>query len=255
MAASLAVLTAALTGWLCWPARSDLVRRQAAQSSGTVGGGSERDGTRRRPTSIGSIVEDDRLRTLVCLVACAVAGAAMWGSVGVVGGAVAGAVVSRTIGRLEPPGQARERQQTARDLPLFVDLVAACCGAGLPVESVIPQVARAVGGPIGSRFEAIRSRLELGAAPIEEWRRLGTDPQLHRVGDALSRAHRSGAPLVAVLTRLAQDVRRERRASALANARSVGVRVAAPLAACFLPAFMAVGVVPTIVGGFQHLGL
>jgi hypothetical protein len=45
-------------------------------------------------------------------------------------------------------------------------------------------------------------------------------------------------------------VRRRRRARADAIARGVGVRAAAPLGACFLPAFLLIGVVPTIVGAF-----
>jgi hypothetical protein len=39
------------------------------------------------------------------------------------------------------------------------------------------------------------------------------------------------------------------------RARTVGVRAAGPLGLCFLPAFMLVGIVPTVVGGFAHLVL
>ena len=101
----------------------------------------------------------------------------------------------------------------------------------------------------------MQARCASGSTPIEEWQRLSSDPPLRRLGAAMVRAHRSGAPVASTLDRLAADVRRDRRTHAQAAARSVGVKVAAPLAACFLPAFMLIGVVPTIVGGFTHLGL
>jgi pilus assembly protein TadC len=143
----------------------------------------------------------------------------------------------------------------ARDLPLAVDLMAACSQAGLPIQAILPHVARAVGGPLQSRLDVVSARWELGASLVEEWERLANDPQLRGLGHAMMRAHRSGSPVAEALNRLAVDARRERRTRLQSTARSVGVKAAAPLAACFLPAFMAIGVVPTVVGGFTHLGL
>ncbi len=67
------------------------------------------------------------------------------------------------------------------------------------------------------------------------------------------RALESGAPLADGLTRLAADRRRERNTQVQRRARTVGVKAAGPLAACFLPAFMLIGVVPTIAGAFSRL--
>ncbi len=69
----------------------------------------------------------------------------------------------------------------------------------------------------------------------------------------MERSTESGAPLADGLTRLAEDCRRERRTETQLRARKVGVKAAGPLAACFLPAFMLVGVVPTVAGSFQRL--
>ena len=60
------------------------------------------------------------------------------------------------------------------------------------------------------------------------------------------RSAQSGAPLSTVLARIAQDMRRDRHAAVEVAARSAGVRAVAPLAACFLPAFLLVGVVPVV---------
>jgi Flp pilus assembly protein TadB len=202
-----------------------------------------------------ALVENARGRSLVCVVGCALVGSVAAGPVGAVVGGVGGALLARALGRLETPSAARERLRIQRDLPVAVDLLSACAVAGLPVMAALPTVARALGGPIAHRFDTLHARWGLGVSVSEEWERLATDPALHRLGSAMVRAHRSGAPVVETLSRLAADVRRERRTRLLESARAVGVKAAAPMAACFLPAFMLIGVVPTIVGGFRHLGL
>jgi hypothetical protein len=55
------------------------------------------------------------------------------------------------------------------------------------------------------------------------------------------------------LALLAGDLRRRRRAAAEQRARSVGVRAAAPLGLCFLPAFVLIGVVPSVVSAFAAM--
>lgn len=49
----------------------------------------------------------------------------------------------------------------------------------------------------------------------------------------------------------AEDARQESRDQALKQARTVGVRSVIPLMACFLPAFVLIGVVPIIAGLIQ----
>jgi pilus assembly protein TadC len=71
----------------------------------------------------------------------------------------------------------------------------------------------------------------------------------------MARSLDTGAPAAEALTRLADDLRRERRTLADQAARSVGVRAAAPLGLCFLPAFVLVGIVPSIVSAFGALRL
>jgi pilus assembly protein TadC len=156
---------------------------------------------------------------------------------------------------LEAAGSAAERETMARDLPLVVDLLAACTAAGQPVDSALAIVGQAVGGPLAQRLDALLARLSLGADPVTEWGQLTADDQLGALARTLMRSSQSGAPLAGGLVRLAEDSRRVRRTSSQVRARSVGVKAAGPLAACFLPAFMLIGVVPTIAGAFSSLGL
>jgi hypothetical protein len=49
-----------------------------------------------------------------------------------------------------------------------------------------------------------------------------------------------------VLDGTVEDLRREHRSAVQAAARAAGVRVVAPLALCFLPAYLVIGVVPIV---------
>ncbi len=203
-----------------------------------------------------TLVEDARHRAVVCVVAVGAAGWLVVGpSLSAVCAVPVGLGLSWWLGTLESPSATRAREEIARDLPVAVDLLAACALVGRPPEQSLAVVARAVGGAVGARLDVVTARLALGADPQVEWRRVMTDPQLAPLARTMLRTLESGAPLVDGLTRLAADRRRERRASVQARARTVGVKAAGPLAVCFLPAFMLIGVVPTIAGAFTHLVL
>lgn len=240
-----ATLLAALAGWLvAGPAGSPLRRLRPL--------GSNSNGASRTRVPL---VEDEYRRTLLCLAAGGVLGWTVIGALGAALGAAAGAGLSWWVGRLEPPRLARERERVERDLPLAIDLLAACAGVGLPVDAALRSVSAAIGGPLGVRFDAVTARLQLGGDPRTEWSRLRDDPQLAPLGRTLMRTVESGAPVVEGLTRLAVDRRREQRTRQQLRARSVGVRAAGPLAVCFLPAFLLVGVVPTVASAFSTLVL
>ncbi len=214
-----------------------------------------RDDTALMAAVRASPVEDPVVRSLVCAAACAGIGWLLGGAVLAACGVPAGLGLSLWIGRLESPATSRAKAEIARDLPLAVDLLAACAMAGRPVEESLRVVASAVGGALGARLDSIVARLVLGADPQSEWTRVAADPQLATLGRSMARTLQSGAPLVEALTRLAEDRRRERRTQTQLRARTVGVKAAGPLALCFLPAFMVIGVIPTIAGAFSHLVL
>ena len=214
------------------------------------------------PTEAGSgkaprppLVEDRGRRLLVCMGAGAVLGWGLVGSLGVPIGAALGAVGSEWLGRLEPPSAVRRREQVRRDLPLFVELLAACAEVGLPPERALRVVSAAVGGPLGDRLGAVAARLALGVDPVLEWRTVASDPHLAPLARTMLRTLESGAPLASGMGRLARDRRRDLRTAGQVRARRVGVQAAGPLGLCFLPAFMLIGVVPTVVSTFSTVVL
>jgi len=159
------------------------------------------------------------------------------------------------LGRLEPRAARLRRQRMAADAPVAADLLAACLLAGSPPANAAAAVADALGGPVGEELRGVVSALRLGADPVLAWAALGGVPALSQLGRGLARALDSGAPLADSVARLADDQRAALRWAAEEEARKVGVRAAAPLGVCFLPAFVLVGVVPLVAGAARALVL
>lgn len=166
-------------------------------------------------------------------------------------GVLAVAVVPRLLARLEPASARRRRARISADLPLAVDLLAGCLRAGRPAGDSLVVVAAAVGGPLGALFAEVDARLRLGADPADGWDLLGAEPVCAPLARAIRRALRSGAPLADTLEQLAADVRQERRWSTDERARAVEARSVVPLGLCFLPAFVLIGIVPTVAGALS----
>ena len=196
-----------------------------------------------------------RLRPLLCLVAAGGGWAMVGGPVGVAAGVTGGVAVWVVLGRTEDPAVVRRREQLVEDLPTGVDLLAACLHAGAAPESALASVSRALGGPVGEEFLAIRHRLDVGVDPGQVWRSVAVHPQLAPLGRAVGRAHETGAPVGQAMHRLAEELRERARADVEERARSIEVKAAAPLGLCLLPAFVVLGVVPMVVGVFRSMAL
>ena len=165
------------------------------------------------------------------------------------------AVVWATIGRAEPAGVRRRRAEVRRDLPHVVELFAATLRAGsAPAEGVAVVVA-ALPGAAADRLGTVAARLAIGLDPGQVWEGLAADPELGRLGRALARAQASGAPVVATVERLAEELAEAGRAETEERARAVGVKAALPLGLCLLPAFVLVGIVPLVVALLSALDL
>ena len=179
-----------------------------------------------------------------------VAGLGAWAVVGglpgLLVGAVAAAVVQVVLVRAEPPEQRREREAVRRDLPALVLLVSLALRAGSATGPAVKVAARALPGSAADRLVPAADRLGLGVDPERVWSELSHDPDLAPLGRALARAERSGAPVAAVVERLADDLARTGRAEVEQRARAVGVRAAVPLGLCLLPAFLLLGIVPLV---------
>lgn len=196
-----------------------------------------------------------RLRPL--LAGCAFVGAWVFvgGTIGMLVGGGAAVTAWRVIGGAESPAARRQREELERALPLGVDLLATCLSSGAAVEGALQRVADAVGGRLGDRLLAIRHRLALGVDPASVWEQVAGDPVLGPLGRSIARSYGSGASVVDAVESLSADLRERARTDAEVRANSVDVKAAAPLGACFLPAFVLLGVVPLVAGVVGQLEL
>lgn len=185
----------------------------------------------------------DTVGALVALVGCTIVLPFPWGPVLGAGAALAAKrYLPSTFSR---PHEAR-RLAIARRLPDAVDLTAALLRAGLTDADALTMVVAASDGPLAAELGTVAAHRRLGASPGEAWRAAAADPQLADFGAAMARHADTGAPVAAVLDRVAADARRDYFSSAQAAARAAAVRAVVPLAACFLPSFVLLGIVPLV---------
>lgn len=128
------------------------------------------------------------------------------------------------------------------------DLFAACLRAGLPVPTAISAVVAGVTGPEADALRATAGLLSLGAGPAEAWAPARAGPGTAELARAAQRTARSGSALAVVAEELAVQLRTSLADRAEAKAQRAGVLIAGPLALCFLPAFLCLGVVPVVIG-------
>ncbi|MFJ9020764.1 type II secretion system F family protein [Streptomyces sp. NPDC102259] len=177
-----------------------------------------------------------------------------WVVVGGVAGLVLGLIGAVGLGRW------RRRQQTAdvvseadarlaaRQLPLAADLLAACIAVGAGPVIAAQAVGEALGGPVGEGLARGAAEVRLGGEPATAWRRLASTPGAAALARLLERADVSGLPAAGPVARLAADTRADWTRAATARARRAAVMVTVPVGLCFLPAFIAVGVLPIVIG-------
>lgn len=207
---------------LCWLPSSPRVGRSSAPSSGP----------RWRP------------------LAAVGAGAGAWlfvgGPVGPAAGLVAAAVSWRVLRGVEAPATRREREEVERTLPHLIDLFAATLRAGAEPVAGLAQVCAALPGPAAQQLAPVVEQSRWGASAVEAWGSVAHVEALAPLVRAMVRSQSSGASVVLAVERLADELARESSARAEDAARRVGVSAAVPLGVCLLPAFLLMGVVPTV---------
>jgi Flp pilus assembly protein TadB len=205
------------------------------------------------PARVGrAVVSADRGSPWSARAAGLLAGVAAWllvgGWIGAVLGVLAALGTPAAIARLEPAAVRRRRLALQRAAPLVADLLAAALAAGVPLERAVPVVARAVGGPAEALLRRVHDLVALGEPAPRAWAQLAHEPGLGPIARCVARSARTGAPLAALLTTTAGELRAAAAAAAMAEVRAVSVRAVLPLGLCLLPAFTLLGIVPVVVG-------
>jgi pilus assembly protein TadC len=229
---------------LAWPDRRGAARRRLARVARGAGGATPVGSATADPIGAGGAQLPpgaDRLAGAGALAAF------------VLGHPLAAVVLAVLALALGVPGRrvrlddSRLAARTGRDLPRAADLLAACLATGLSPPAALRAVADAVGGPVAARLRAAAAGWQAGIFPGVPARAGRQDP-VDRLLRGLRRAAQTGAPLADTVLDLAADERDRARWDALERARRAGVHAVGPLAACFLPAFVLLGVLPVVVG-------
>lgn len=236
-----AALLAGAAGWLALPVRPDASRLRESQ-----------------PTGDGPGEEVSPRWHLAMASAAGVAAGLLVG-----GGPVSTVVVAlltgggawRLLDRSARGPAARAQEVGIAELPHLVGLLAAGLRAGAAPPAALEEACRALPGPAADLVADVRPRLAWGADPAQVWADLASDPVLGTLGRTLSRAHDTGASVVDSIESLATQLAAEGRAAVEDRARAVGVRAALPLGVCLLPAFLLLGIVPSIAGLISQLAL
>ncbi|MER5714462.1 type II secretion system F family protein [Streptomyces sp. NPDC002132] len=177
-----------------------------------------------------------------------------WVVVGGVGGLLLGLIAAVGLlhwrRRQQATGSVSEAETrvAARQLPLAADLLAACIAAGAGPVIAAQAVGEALGGPVGEGLARGAAEVRLGGEPATAWRRLASAPGAVALARLLERADESGLPAAVPVARIAADARADWARAGTARARRAAVMVTAPVGLCFLPAFIAVGIAPVVIG-------
>ncbi|MFE3600568.1 type II secretion system F family protein [Streptomyces sp. NPDC059142] len=177
-----------------------------------------------------------------------VIGWALLGGVTGVALGLAGAYGLRRWLRTHRPADGAQADAIAGQLPLAADLLAACVAAGAGPREAAEAVGESLGGPVGERLAHTAAEIRLGGEPAEAWGRFGAIPGAAGLARCLERAGATGAPAADPVSRLADGFRAARSRDAVARAQRAQVLITAPVGLCFLPAFLAVGVAPVVIG-------
>ncbi|WP_130875033.1 type II secretion system F family protein [[Pseudopropionibacterium] massiliense] len=143
-------------------------------------------------------------------------------------------------------GRRKADRAVVRELPETLDLLAVCLEAGAPMINAITTVAEISPAATAAILHGVHAQLQVGRDPQDAWGSLADHPDWGPPARDAARSARSGTSLVECLRVHADEARRRRREQETKRARSVGVKSVQPLALCFLPAFVLIGVVPLV---------
>lgn len=145
----------------------------------------------------------------------------------------------RLIRRADPPDALQV------DPSVLLELIAGALESGLPLSRSVAAVAGALDpGPETSALSRLGSALEAGIpTPVATH---GLPDGLAPLGESAVLAESSGADLGRVLRSAARDTRRGRARQAEERAAHLAVRLVLPTGVALLPAFVVLGIVPTV---------
>ncbi|SDJ52127.1 Type II secretion system (T2SS), protein F [Actinokineospora alba] len=163
-------------------------------------------------------------------------------------GRILGPPTTRVLAPRRLPRPRRARDTDDGTYAATWDLLAACLSSGMAVPAAIRAVAADLPEQAGQALRDTADLLALGGDPVEAWSLALECPATAGLARGARRTARSGAALAGVARALAVEARARTGEAAEARAQRAAVLISGPLALCFLPAFLCLGVVPIVLG-------
>jgi pilus assembly protein TadC len=161
---------------------------------------------------------------------------------------------SRVAANARTSASVRTRVADGSDDPLALasslDLFAACVSSGMTVAGAARATAPHAPTSLGNVLCHAADLLGLGADPVTAWSRSGppTDDGTEALCRLARRSAASGTALAQAVCELADQSREAAADASRAAAERASVLVAGPLGACYLPAFVCLGIIPVVTG-------
>ena len=165
------------------------------------------------------------------------------------------AAVERWLSTLPTRVVVAESAALRRQLPMSLELMGAALLSGATTVAAVELAADGAGAALSQRLTKVAASLRLGATAEEAWRPTLDDDALAPLGRVGIRSAMSGAAMAGAVRELAVRRREAQVVEAQVAIRRAGVLSVLPLALCFLPAFILVGIVPIVVGLLRSLAL
>lgn len=140
----------------------------------------------------------------------------------------------------------RRDERAEVDIAVLLDLLAAALRVGSPIPQALSAVGIAASGRLGAKIRRVAAHLALGSEWESAWNHAEEDSGLRAIKSSLAPAWISGAPVAALLDHAKKRVRAERAANDSEAAKRLGVQLILPVALCYLPAFVVLGLVPVL---------
>lgn len=150
---------------------------------------------------------------------------------------------------MSTPKNPREPPNTPHPLHIAADieLFAACVESGLAVHTTTSVVAEAATSETAHVWQSVHQLTAVGIADREAFRELRNYDGFSELASIIESARESGARIAPRCRELAASVRADANDHARAAAERAGVLIALPLAVCFLPAFILLGLAPVVI--------
>jgi tight adherence protein C len=136
-----------------------------------------------------------------------------------------------------------------------IDQLTICVEAGLGFDAAMTRVANTTEGPLADELKRTLSDMQAGVPRAQALRTMGDRvqiPEIRQLVTALLQAQKHGVPLAETLRIQSAEMRSKKKQHTEEKAAKLTVKMIFPIILCFMPVFMIVSVVPTVLNMIKN---